>query len=446
MTTRRRFLQSTSSLALFPTFAPGLSLAAPANGKLNHACIGTDGMGWSDLSSLGSHANIEIVALCDVDTARLEKAKAKYPQARCYQDWRELFEKEGDRIDSVNVTVPDHMHAPIALTALHLGKHVYCQKPLTHEVSEARALRLAADKAGVVTQMGNQIQSAIEYRMAVAMLQEGVIGKIKEVYSWSGAKFPQHGRPEGSDPIPETLDWDGWLGVAPERPFKNGLYHDFNWRGWQAFGGGGLGDFGCHVMDVPFKALELTAPTSVRAKVPEAWTQHEGRRCENWPNGQEVEYVFPGTRWTAGGSIKLTWSDGDRRPPRELFAFENEQRQVPGGGSLFIGEGGQLLIPHIAGPQLLPYERNRGLKRPDVNGFSHYHAYIDACLGKGKTGSHFGYAGPLAEATCLGLVATRVPGQLLQWDAERLAFANSEAANALVTPTYREGWKIEGLG
>lgn len=446
MTTRRRFLKSSSSLALFPAFAPGLSLGVSANGKLQHACIGADGMGWSDLNSLGSHPNIEIVAICDVDTARMEKAAASYLNARRYQDWRELFAQEGDKIDSVNVTVPDHMHAPIAMTALRLGKHIYCQKPLTHEVSEARALRLAAEEEGVVTQMGNQIQSAIEYRMAVWMVQDGVIGKIKEVYSWSGARFPYDGRLPGSDPVPSTLDWDAWLGVAPERPFKNGLYHAFNWRGWQDFGGGGLGDFGCHIMDVPFKALELTAPTSVRAMVPDDWRQREAQRWENWPNWQEVEHVFPGTRWTAGGSIKLTWSDGTRQPPRELFDFENDERKVPGGGSLFIGEGGKLLIPHIAGPQLLPYAKNRGVKRPDVSGFDHYHAYVDACLGKGSTGSHFGYAGPLAETTCLGLVATRVPGTLLQWDAEALAFGNSEAANALVRPTYREGWRVEGLG
>lgn len=421
-------------------------MANPATSKLCHACIGADGMGWGDMNSLASHPGTEIVAICDVDTARMEKAAAKYPQARRYQDWRELLEKEGDKIDSVNVSVPDHMHAPIAMAALERGKHVYCQKPLTHEVSEARALRLATEKAGVVTQMGNQIQSAVEYRMAVRMLQDGIIGKIKEIYSWSGANFPHRGRPPGSDPIPATLDWDKWLGVAPERPYKKDLYHDFNWRGWQDFGGGGLGDFGCHIMDVPFTALELTAPTSIKATVPEAWSQHDASRRENWPDGQVVEYVFPGTKWTAGGSIKLTWSDGTEQPPRELFSFADDSRQVPGGGSLFIGEGGKLLIPHVAGPQLLPYALNRGIERPDVKGFSHYHAYVDACLGKGTTGSNFRYAGPLAETTCLGLVATRVPGTLLHWDAESLAFTNSEAANALVMPNYRQGWDIQSLG
>ena len=441
MITRRRLLK-TSSLALFPTFAPNLGLAKSPIGKLNHACIGTDGMGWSDLQNLSSHSDIEITAICDVDTARMAKAAEKFPQARRYQDWRELLEKEGDKIDSVNVTVPDHMHAPITLAALRAGKHVYCQKPLTHEVSEARAVRLEAEKAGVVTQMGNQIQSNIEYRMAVRLLQDGAIGKVKEIYSWSGASFPYRGRPAGSDPLPKTLDWNKWLGVAPERPFKKGLYHDFNWRGWQDFGGGGLGDFGCHIMDVPFTALELNTPTSIRASVPKEWLEDAASRRDNWPDGQTVEYVFPGNKWTAGGSIKLTWSDGNHRPSRELFDFEKEGRKVPGGGSLFIGEGGKLMIPHISGPQLLPYSKNRGLKRPDVKGFSHYHAYIDACHGKGTTGSNFNYAGPLAETTCLGLIATRVPNTLLHWDAEQLAITNSPEANALVHPTYRTGFDV----
>ena len=442
----RRSLLKTSSLALFPSFVPELSMAQSANGKLSHACIGADGMGWGDMESLSSHPQVNIVAFCDVDTARMEKAAAKFPQARRYQDWRELFEKEGDVIDSVNVTVPDHMHAPITMTALRAGKHVYCQKPLTHKVSEARALRLTAKKAGVVTQMGNQIQSAIEYRMAVRMLQDGVIGKIKEIYAWSGANFPGRGRPPGEDPIPATLAWDKWLGVAPARPFKKGYYHAFNWRGWQDFGGGGLGDFGCHILDTPFKAMELTAPTSVKATVPHQWSRHHPSRRENWPDWQVVQYVFPGTKWTAGGSIKVTWNDGPRQPPRELFEFADETRKIPGGGSLFIGEGGKLLLPHVTGPQLVPYHLNRTIKRPGLKGFSHYHAYVDACLGRGTTGSNFDFAGPLAEATCLGLGATRVPDTLLHWDAEALAFATSPEANALLHPDYRDGWEIDGLG
>ncbi len=446
MPDRRRFLKTASSAALFPAFAPSLSMAKSANGKLCHACVGTDGMGASDLENLASHDKLEIVALCDVDTSRMAKARKAHPQARVYQDWREMLEKEGDRIDSINVTIPDHMHASVAMEALRRGKHVYCQKPLTHDVAEARALRLAAAKAGVVTQMGNQIQSAIEYQMAVRMLQDGVIGKVKEIHAWSGAQFPEKGRPQGNDPIPKTLDWNMWLGSAPERPFKHGVYHPFNWRGWQDFGGGAMGDFGCHILDTPFKALGLTAPSTVQAlKVDPAWEADSGQRQENWPTWEIIKFVFPGNGRTIKKTIDVTWYDGSAKPPRELFDFENKSRDVPGGGSLFIGEGGKFLVPHVAGPQLLPYKLNRGLKRPDVKGFSHYHAFVDACHGKGKTGSHFNFAGPLAETTCLGMIASRFVGQELKWDVDKMAFTNVAEANPFLRRTYREEWKVEGL-
>ena len=196
----------------------------------------------------------------------------------------ELLEVEGDKIDSVQVATPDHMHASVSIAAMKRKKHVYCEKPLAHEISEARAMGNWAKKSGVVTQMGNQIQSSIEYRSAVVLLQNGVIGKIKEVHAWSGASFPGNGRPAGEDPVPKNLDWDKWLGVAPVRPYKGGVYHPFNWRGWQDFGTGPIGDFMCHIMDSPFKALELTAPKSVIATgVPSRWANDEKINTENWP-------------------------------------------------------------------------------------------------------------------------------------------------------------------
>ncbi|HUF63065.1 MAG TPA: Gfo/Idh/MocA family oxidoreductase [Verrucomicrobiales bacterium] len=443
--TRRSFLRSSSAAAL-PLVLPAPGKAKPANSRLQHACIGADGQGWSDLENLASHPGLEVVALCDVDASRIERARERFPQARCYQDWRELLEKEGDRVDSLNVSIPDHMHAPVSVSAMRLGKHVFCEKPLTHTVSEARVMRETAEKHQVVTQMGNQIQSAIEYRMAVRMLQDGVIGRIREIHAWSGARFPYRGRPQGADPVPEGLAWDLWLGVAPGRPYRDGIYHPFNWRGWQDFGGGGLGDFGCHILDTPFKAVELTAPLTIRADVPDAWTSDDAAFRENFPDGATVEYEFPGTRYTAGERIRVTWYDGERIPPRELFDFQDDAREIPGGGSLFLGEDGQLLVPHVAGPQLLPYSRNRGLKRPDVDGFSHYHAFVDACLQGGVTGSHFSYAGPLAETTLLGTVALRHPGRELAWDAAALRVTNLEEANQSVHKTYRDGWSLEDLG
>ncbi len=439
--TRRQFLKgATAAAGSAPLVIPNFLGAASPNGKVSHAVIGCDGQGWSDLSNISSHKGVEVVALCDVDTSRMSKAAAKFPGARRYQDWRELLEKEGDRIDSVQVAIPDHMHAPVSLAAMERGKHVYCEKPLTHDVAEARRMRLAAKKAKVVTQMGNQVQSAIEYRSAVVLLQGGVIGKIKEIHAWCGAVYTGNGRPDGEDAIPETLDWDKWLGVAPVRPFKNGVYHPFNWRRWVDFGTGCLGDFGCHILDTPFKAVELTAPTSVEARVPDRWASNEKLQKENWPAWAIVEYSFPGTKYTAGDTIKVTWHDSGKQPPREIFGFKETSRKIPGSGSLFIGEGGKLLLPHVGGPQLVPYEKNKGLERPKLEGRSHYHSFVDACLGKDKTTSNFDFAGPLAEAVLLGTIANRFSGKQLKWDAEAMKIVNLAAADKFVQRSYRTGW------
>ncbi|MCH2061401.1 MAG: Gfo/Idh/MocA family oxidoreductase [Verrucomicrobiales bacterium] len=433
---RRLFLKT---IPAAPMALPGLLSGQSPNGKLNHAVVGCDGQGWSDLSNIASHPNVHVAAICDVDTARMGKAAAKFPQARKYQDWREMLDKEGEKIDSVQVAIPDHMHAPVAIAAMEGGKHVYCEKPLAHAVAEARAMAIAAEKAGVVTQMGNQIQSSIEYRSAVILIQQGVIGKIKQVHAWSGASFPRQGRPAGADPVPATLDWDKWLGVAPQRPFKNGIYHPFNWRAWQDFGTGPIGDFMCHIMDTPFKALELTAPTTIRAaSVPEDWAAKPEWNSENWPAWATYEYLFPGNRWTAGKNLPVYWYDGGKKPARELAGFADKNRNLPGGGSLFIGEGGNLLLPHVGGPQLIPYSRNKGLKRPKLEGRSHYHSFVDACLGKGKTTSHFGFAAPLAEATLLGNIANRFHGQQLQWNAKQLSITNHAAANKMVSKAHRK--------
>lgn len=439
--TRRQFLKTAAVASATPYLLSSRVWADAPSDRLNHACIGADGMGWSDLTSLASHPRIEIVAVCDVDLARMEKAREKFPQARFYQDWRELLATEGDRIDSVNVSVPDHMHAPISMAAMKRGKHVYCQKPLTHEVAEARAMRVTAEQAKVVTQMGNQIQSESVYRTAVKWVRDGWIGKVKELHAWTGAQFPQRGRPAGADPIPETLNWDFWLGVAPERPYKAGIYHSFNWRGWQDFGGGAIGDFGCHILDSPFKAMDLTAPTSIRAEVPPEWMSDANWSRENWPDWEIIHYEFPATPFTAG-TLPVTWYDGGKQPSPALFGetFVKSGQAVPGSGALFIGEAGRLLLPHVGEPVLLE-SRRAGETPPRVESIHHYHAFIDACLGTGETGSNFRYAGPLAETTLLGTIAVRLPGQTLHWNAETLEFAGSADAQRMVSRSYRPGWQ-----
>ena len=392
---------------------------------------------------------LEVVAIADVDKRNHASAKERFPNATIYQDWRELFEKEAGRIDSVNVTVPDHMHGVVAMTALNLKKHVYCQKPLTRTVGEARALQMAARKAGVVTQMGNQIHSSSEYRSAAKLVQDGAIGKVKEIHCWSGARFPQEIRPGGADPVPEGLNWDHWLGVAPERPYKDSIYHPFNWRGWQDFGGGAIGDFGCHIMDTPFKALGLTAPLSVECTgAEEAWIKTPSRFQDSWPAWEVFRYEFPGTPLTAGPTVPLYWSDGGQLPTGEaLEVFKGSQ--IPPNGALFIGTEGSLMIVHYgARPYLFPAEKNKQFRKtPPVPGNpqEHYTSFVLACLGEGKTTDHFDYGAPLAEAALLGTIAVRQPNKKLLWEAPALSFKDNAAATALVQPKIRDGWKVAGI-
>jgi len=267
--TRRTFLKQAAVAGVaLPLIVPRLSFAAPPSGKLQHAAIGVQGQGAYDLGQIFSSGKVDVIALCDIDEENLKKAAATYPGARLYRDWREMLEKEEKNIDSVNVSTPDHTHAPASMTAIRKNKHVYCEKPLTHEVYEARRITLAARKHGVATQMGIQIHAHDFYRTAVQWLQEGAIGKVKEWHSWSAAIYTRENkkRAEGSDPIPPNVDWNLWLGTAPERPYKKEIYHPFWWRCYRDFGGGATGDFGCHIFDPVFTALEIGAPLTITAE------------------------------------------------------------------------------------------------------------------------------------------------------------------------------------
>ncbi|MHC4745498.1 MAG: Gfo/Idh/MocA family protein, partial [Planctomycetota bacterium] len=408
-TTRRSFLKKT---AAFATFLPGLSLADSPNSRLQHASIGVGGMGNSDLNAILRGGTTDIVAICDVDASNLAKAAQRLPNARKYRDWRELLEKEAENIDSVNVSTPDHMHAPISYSAIKLGKHVYCQKPLTHTVHEARQLTLAARKAKVVTQMGIQIHADISYRMAAAIIQQGAIGKIKEWHSWQGSgAWTAGGRPEGQDPIPANLDWDKWIGVAPMRPYKKDIYHPVRWRGWRDFGSGVMGDFACHIFDPVFTAIEVSHCKTVRAEVPKT-------DKETFPNWQIAHFTFPGTKYTAEDAIDGTWYNGPKRPSRDLVPMPPEYK-LPGAGSIIIGHHGVMVLPHWAAPQLYPLEKFKGYKRPKIKSVDHYQQWVDACLGKGKAEADFDYSGPLTETAQLGNVAISFPNQTLNWNAKK---------------------------
>jgi len=447
--TRRSFLKQMVGVgAAAPLILSGSTRGAAAGGKLRHASIGVGGMGGNDLGQFGGNPHVRIVALCDVDRGRLEQAAKKYPHARLYQDWRELLEKEADAIDSVNVTTPDHMHAPIAMTALRLGKHVYCQKPLCHDIGEVRRLtEEAACRPGQVTQMGIQIHSHIAYRTAVAMLQFGLIGKITEVHSWSnkawtGKKGQTERRPDRTDPVPEGLAWDLWLGTAPERPFVEGLYHPSNWRRWIDFGTGTQGDMACHIVDPVFSALGFTSPEWVMSYRTPPFE-------ETYSPDNKIVHHFPGTKYTAG-DIDYYWYDSGAMP--ESGDWPLPRGKLPRQGSMFIGEKGHLLLPHIGGPQPLPREKfEADLQRfkdevhlPDIP--NHYQQFVEAALGRGTTTAPFSYAGPLTETVLMGTVINRFPKEKLIWDAKACRFANSEKANAHLYRPYRDGWHVEGLG
>lgn len=439
-TTRRGFLVSAAAAAAGPMILPRLSLANPPSGRLQHASIGVGGMGKSDLQAIIGSKQADIVALCDVDAERLAAAKELAPNARTYTDWRELLDKEAGNIDSVNVATPDHMHASIAYSALMAGKHTYCQKPLAHEVYEVRRMALTAKETGLVTQMGNQIHSHESYRTAMWMLEHGTIGKVKEWHTWlhGGDKKRPAARPEGSDPVPATLAWDLWLGSAPERPYKEGVYHPFNWRDWKDFGTGSLGDFGCHLFDPIFMGIKPGPVLTVRAEV-------EGPHDEAWPDAQIIQYELRGSAWTAGETIKATWYDGGKMPPKELLDLP-EGHTLPDSGSMIIGEEGTMVLKHWDMPVLYPLDKYKDYPQPDIGPRQdHYRTWVEACLGKNTATSNFLYAGPLTETVLLGNIANRFPGETLVWDSATLRFDNRQSATKLVRRDYREGWDIEAL-
>ncbi len=435
---RRDFLKASAVVLALPTLSSALRAASP-NGKLRTAHIGVGGMGGADLGSIASHKQVEVAALCDVDLTRLESAQAKHPGAQTFRDYRELFAKLGDKIDAVVVSTPDHTHAPAALTALNNNKPVYCQKPLTHEVFEARQLRLLAEQKKLPTQMGIQVHSSAPYRRAVKLIQSGVIGKVSQVHAWSNKNWGYDGPAfQGTDQVPSTLDWNLWLGTAAERPFTPGVYHPGNWRKLIDFGTGTLGDMGVHIFDTPYAALELTAPH---------WAKTSCRKPTGvgHPEKNIVEYEFPGTKHTTD-TLLWKWYDGGFAPPASEELKLPADLKLPGQGSLFVGEEGYLLLPHVAEALLFPQDKFSKYQRPEVDSQNHYHQWVDACLGQGETSASFSYAGPLTEALLLGVVANRFPDTKLMWDAEKIAVTNLPEANALLKRKYRDGFEVAGLG
>jgi predicted dehydrogenase len=410
--------------------------AAAPSGTLYHASFGAGGMAAADIDQLAASKHVKLVAVADVDAARAGKLREKFPDVTVYRDWRELLDKE-KRLDSVNVSTPDHMHAPITMRALRRGLHVYTQKPLTQTVYEARQLAKAAADKKVVSQMGIQIHSHAVHRTVVAIVRSGAIGKVTAVHSWSGKQWgDRNPRPDRADPVPATLDWDGWLGVAAGRPFVAGYYHPGQWRKRLDFGTGTFGDMGCHILDPVFAALALSAPATIRST-------GDAPNADSWGLDTEVAFTFPGTKYTAD-ALTLTWYNGDRRPPMGVRALLG-MRKLSDQGSVYVGDGGVLYSPYIGPPVLLPEEKFQDAKLPRLPGENHYLQFVEACRGNGTTSTPFAYSGPLTEAVLLGCLATRFPDQTLEWDAAALKVTNVAAANRYVRREYRKGWEVEGL-
>ncbi len=422
--------------------APSLLAKAQAGGRLRTAHIGLGGMGMADLDAISSHSMVDVVALCDVDSAAMAKAKALHPNAKTYADYRILLKELEDEIDAVIVSTPDHTHAPASMMAMKMDKPVYCQKPLTHHVSEARAMKKLAEKKNLVTQMGIQVHSFYDYKLATLLIQSGIIGKVHTVRAWSPKDWGYDGpEPTGSDPVPATLDWNLWQGTAPERPYKEGYYHPGNWRKVMDYGCGTLGDMGVHIFDTPYNALELDVPRTIinECRQPTGF---------GFPANNVVTYEFPGTKHTAE-TLKWVWYDGIGAPAGHEDLMLPNGDELPDQGAMFMGEKGRLLLPHF---QQLPRKIvdgkyvemdiesfNLGAPVKDYDGESkkHYHQFVDACLGKGECSAPFSYASRLTETILLGVIAGRFPNQTLHWDSKKAKFAEKEA-NEFLDGKYRK--------
>jgi predicted dehydrogenase len=441
---RRKFLLTAATAAIA---APLILESCAPKTKLRHACIGVGGMmGLNDLQNFMSHPNVQIVAICDIDENFLKKALEVVPNARTYSDWRELLKNEANNIDSVNVTVPDHNHFAIAYKAIEMGKHVYCQKPMCHDVAEVRLLTEASVKYKVKTQLGTQHASSENDRRAVQLIKEGAIGKIKHVYLCSNRPGAvENYRPIGPRPVegeeaPSSLNWDVWIGTAPMRQYVTKIYHPSLWRGWLDFGTGWSGDIGCHIFDAVWKGLGLTPPKTVIAEVQKSWQESPERRADNWPQGNHIKWMFPGNDLTESNELPIEWFDGEFYPPQEVQDLFHGDTYPPE-SAMLVGTDGALLVAHGNDLVLLPQSKFKNHKIPNFRERNHYHHFADACLGGENSESHFAQTGPMTEAILLGTVAIRIPDVLLEWDSANLKINNYPEAEKYLRRTYREGWQ-----
>jgi predicted dehydrogenase len=434
---RRRFLQSVAAAA---AAAPFLSIPVRGGSTLRHASVGAAGQAFSDLNAFAKHPAFELVAVADVDLCRMEPVQQRFPKVRVYQDWREMLKKERSNIDSVNVSIPDHMHCAVALEAMRLGKPVYVQKPLCNTLREVRLLTEEARRRGLPTQMGIQVSSSRVQRYGEALVRSGIVGKIREVHTFSNKNWGDEKRlADTVDPVPAPFDWDEWLGVSGARPFKRGAYHPGEWRRRVGFGTGTLGDMGCHIYSPPYRALKLTSPVSVTAYGPSPTE-------ESWATKARVKLTYPGTEYTADRTVDVWWYDGGELPPDPIR--EPIGARFPQQGSVVVGTDGLLVLPHgSAEPFVLPESKMAALPTIDLPDRDHYGEFIEVVLagGKAKCSASFDYAGPLTESVLIGNVAAHFPGETLEFDARTLSFPRKHDANQHLTRGYRKGWGMKNL-
>ncbi|MBP88137.1 MAG: oxidoreductase [Planctomycetaceae bacterium] len=447
---RRKFITSAAAASAFSfTIVPRHVLGGPGqtapSERVNIAGIGAGGQGGGDVNAMAANG-ANVVALCDVDEVRASGTFQRFAKARRYKDFREMLDKEEKNIDAVTVGTPDHVHAVASMAAIKRGKHVYCEKPLTHTIYEARQLTLAAAKHGVATQMGNQGHATEGARLTNEWIQAGVIGEVGEVHVWSdrpGAYWKQGVvRPTETPPVPATLDWNLWLGPAPERPYHS-VYVPRLWRGWWDFGTGAMGDMGCHIVDHPVWALKLGSPTAVESVITMDGSVVDGKpNRESYPIAAVIYYEFP-----ARGplpAVKMTWYEGGLMPPTPVEMPAG--KTLPKNGVLYVGSKGKMYHGSHGGmPQLLPdelTEEARNVEKTMARSPGHHKEWLLACKEQGTAMSKFSYSGPLTETVLLGMLAQRAPGQRLQWNGKTLKVANVPELNQHVHKEYRQGWEL----
>jgi predicted dehydrogenase len=468
---RKAFLKNSSLAAagffIVPRHVLGRGYTAPSD-MLRIAGIGAGGKGESDMHEFFKGGRANIVAMCDVDEKQAANSMKRFPKAKFYKDFREMLAAEKDNIDAVSVSTPDNTHAVAAISAMQLGKHVYVQKPLAHDIYEARMMTEAAKRYKVVTQMGNQGGSSEGVRKMKEWYDAGLIGTVNKVYCWTNRPVWPQGIPvpSGTHEVPAHLNWDLWLGPAKKIDY-NPAYHPFNWRGWWAFGTGALGDMACHIMDPVFRLLPIQYPESIECSVPNSWKDGwvENNFIESAPPASVIHLIYPSKK--GGSKISVTWMDGGLLPERPAELLPDEPMGSWDGGVIFEGSKGKIMCGcYGENPTLLPTSKMKTIKlpKPTIKRVpeGHYQQWVNACIagyGNAELSSSFEFAGPFTESILIGNLAIRswmmknpklkgwddkyLGRKKLLWDAANMKITNFDEANQFVKRDYREGW---GLG